>query len=84
MDPALDDDVGCLQWSLFMCVTSRLFWEDLAMTPYRVEKVKSGHKAGRLGWHETLCLGSVSDSVACLLNYFGLISKLSVPSFYHL
>ena len=79
MDPALDDDVGCLQWNLFLCVRSHLFWEELAMTPYRVEKVNSGCKMGCSVWHRPLCLGSVSDSVACLLNYFAPISKISVP-----
>lgn len=78
MDPALDDDVVCLQWSLFLCARSHLFWEEVAMTPYRVKKVNSGHKMGCSAWRRTLCLGSVSDSVACLLNYFGLISKISV------
>lgn len=80
MDPALDDDVGCMQWSLFLCVTSHLFWEKLAMIRDRVEKVNSGHKMCCSGSHKTgLYLGSVSDPVACLLDYFGQISKLSVP-----
>lgn len=36
-DPADDDDDDCLQWSLFLSVRSHLFWEELAMIPYRVD-----------------------------------------------
>lgn len=59
-----------------VCCSVQGVWEELAVTPYRVEDVNSGHKMGCSAWRRTLCLSSVSDSVTCLLNYFGLISKL--------
>lgn len=36
-DPDDDDDIGWLQWVLFLSVRSHVFWEELAMIPYRVD-----------------------------------------------